>query len=186
MDTDSQSSANRESNCILRHFHLETAFNNFHSYYFEKIIDTQIVFPPFPTVNVKGKSYAEYKNGKLLSVDLEEQVTKYEIHNKQIKETDFVSIRSEFYRKTVEHGLERKKKIIKTITENAIPLVGDKGDDLLTKYFRLIEHAKKIGPNAVIISHPDVYNRVMEELQKPENQGRIKEQMEKMEKMDSE
>ena len=171
---------NIDNPCLLKHYNLEVAFNDFHSNYVEKIIESQIIFPPSTTQNVKGTYYAEYKDGKLLTVELEEQVTKYEINNNEIKNVDFTSIRSEFYKKTLVHGQERKRKMIENITQNAIPIPTDKDDDLLTKYFQLLRAAKKIGPHAFIMSHPNLYNLVMKELEKPENQQRIKEEMEKI------
>ena len=168
-----------DNGCILKHYNLEIAFNDFHLDYVKKI-ESQIIFPPSKTRDVKGTSYAEYKDGKLLTFELEEQITNYEINKNEIKNVDFTSIRSEFYKKTLVHGLEKKRKMIETITQNAIPIPTNKDDDLLTKYFQLLHAAKKIGPHACIMSHPNVYNLVMKELQKPENQQRIKEEMEKI------
>ena len=169
--------------CQLEHYHLKNIYEKFFKNYIKKVIDTYVVLPPIEEIEVKGTTYAEYKNNELVTLNLEKHTTKFEIKNEDIKNADLITIRAEFFEKAFSIGQEKKQKIFKVIQDLPSKVSFDTDADLLTQYFYLLEKAKEMkakGSEPILMFHPDLFNKIMRELEKPENKEIVEKKMKEL------
>jgi hypothetical protein len=167
--------------CTLEHYSVKNLFNEFLEKYTDDITKSHTMIPLLKTEGVSGTTYSEFIDGEWRETELDKYTTVFVAKNEDIKNVDFVSIRTEFYRKCLMKAAEIDKQIFKTLepTKQEFSVPYDE-NGIIEFYFQLLRAPKEKAENSILVTSPSTYDRMMSVLTKPENQEKIRREIEKI------
>jgi thiamine biosynthesis lipoprotein ApbE len=168
--------------CGLEHYALKDLFNDLFERYTANIVESNSLTPLLKTENIAGTSYAEFIDGEWRQVKLKQERTKFIIKDDDIRNIDLVAIRKEFYLKCLIKATKRNRIIMDLIKSVGKEFqISTDGSNALEVYLEILRYSKNKGGELTIAVNPWTYEIFIRELEKPENQERIKRELKEIE-----
>lgn len=168
--------------CGLEHYPLKDLFDDLFERYTTNIVESNSLTPLLKTENIAGTSYAEFIDGEWRQVQLKQERTKFIIKDDDIRDVDLVVIRKEFYLKCLIKATKRNREIIDLIKRVGREFqISPDGSNALEVYLKILQYSKNKGGELAIAVNPQTYDIIIRELEKPENQERIKRELKEIE-----